>query len=217
MRVVKIEIFTFDELSAESQKKVLEKNININVEHGSEWWYSECWLELTPDQIKSRKINTVFSSRMGKDLSQVKLTKDSEWVDDNKANVDGFYPHYTGLFSWTDMHFRLSIAEYVSFDNLTVNCDETFREFLKVPKVLWNSVDYNFDTINGNTIIEFDLIDLTSKQQKTFDRAKKIFDKHVLDVINHLNEEYSFQTDDDAIKETINSREMEFTAEGETY
>lgn len=216
MRTIEVTLYNFDELSEEGQRQALINLSDINVDH--DWWDGDCWLELSTDQIKARRIKTVYNSRIGQDISDVQLTKGAEWTPDNNKNIDGYYPHYTGLFSWDDMYFDLGRGHYLQFNELRVNDDETFRKFLRIPKQLWENVHYAFWVHNQDTKLHIEENDpnrpFTERQLEIIDRATEIFNGHVQDAWNDLHETYLHLLSDEAIKEAIEANEYEFTEDG---
>ena len=183
-----IEIYKFNELSKESQQHAIERLWNINVEH--EWYDYDGLLDLTEKEIKDAKITN--------------------------------YPMNSGLISYVLLAFDFERGNHIEFDELKVNCEETFRKFLRIDKTTWNKIDYEFIVENESTSIEFSSEntldeDLTQKQLNKLDKAKDIFDVKVWEALNSLRNTYEYLTSKEAIIETIEINEYEFTKDGELY
>lgn len=198
-----ITVYKFDELSDDAKEKAVELMQYINVDNG-DWWYDEGLLELSEKEMKSRRI---------------KLS--DKWYEKSPhANIKGEYPAYTGLFEWKEIYFDIDRNSYIQFRGLTVNDDEIFRKFLRIPKRFWERLYYHFDEIPsryGNTIIEFeDTSDrpFTNKQLDIITRATHIFSNKVHEALFMLRKNFEYQTSREGVEETIRINEYTFTEEG---
>lgn len=129
------------------------------------------------------------------------------------------YPN--SLFSYDTIYFDIYKQEYLHFVKLRVNNDEIFRKWLKIPKVLWEKLGYDFIDTNRTTTIFFVASDplryFTEKQGEILDRAKDIFDNKVQEALVLLRNEYEYRTSREAIIETIEANGYEFYEDGTLY
>lgn len=209
-------VYSFDELEDDIQDKVVEKHADVNVDY--EWWDYDGLLCLTDAEMKSRHIQM----------------SDNWWESDKHknslGNIIGEYPAHTGLFSYSRIYFDIDRNNYIQFPDLTINCDETFRKFLRIPKRLWSRCDYRFESHRygyneGSTrlVIEPELRDErtqdyrepTERQQAIIDRAMEIMNEKIDEALSDLQKTYDHLTSEEAIIETLKANEYEFTAEGE--
>jgi len=199
MRIVETKVYHVNELSDEAKENAISNLCDINVDH--DWWDYDGLLDLTEKEMKSRRIKYMHPSAM--------------------KNVPGYYPSYTGLFKYDEIYFDIDRNWHLHFKNLVVQDDDTFRKFLRIPKRLWANTYYSFYNIKeryATTSIEFEEqnneLEFTDKQQEILDRAKEIFDDKVQEALVNLRESYEYLTGDEAIMETIEANEYEFTADG---
>ena len=126
------------------------------------------------------------------------------------------------LFKWNKLYFDLDRDRYIQFIDLEVTNDDIFRQFLKIPKKLWNRLYYSFynkNNYNNNIELVLDLDnnynDLTEKQNKIIDNAIEIFSSLVWNSLKELTNWYEELTSERSIIETIKLNEYEFTIEGD--
>ena len=196
------QVLTFDELSEAIQDKVVEKHFDFNVSH--DWWEGDWHLGLSTAEMKARRIT----------------------MSDKLAR--------TGLFSWDKMYFDgvgYSQNRYIQFPDLEVNCEETFRKFLRIPKRLWEVCTYEFETpagwgYNAGTtvlVIESDkwderlqdYTDFTEHQQEIVDNAMGIMNEKIEDALTGLQKEYEYLTSREQIIESLKTNDYEFPEDGE--
>ena len=209
---VKTNVYKFDELSEDSKQNAIEKLYDINVDFDN-WSYDDGYLELSEKEMKVRKI---------------KLSKKwYEWKDKNgkSGNIPGEYPAYSGLFKWNNMYFDIDRGGYIQFGGLEVTDFEIFRRFLKIPKKLWENCNWYFIAIPGREIstnfeIEPDFYngnDFTKKQQVIIDNAIEIMNDKISEALSMLKANYDYLTSREAIIETIEANEYDFTIDGKLY
>lgn len=110
---------------------------------------------------------------------------------------------------------------YIQFERLVVNNENVFRKWLRIPKRLWEKVDYEFPspTRNSSTTIEFSENDLwkvfTEKQKQILDRAKEIFDNKIEEALNILEKQYEYLTSREEIVASIEANEYWFNENGD--
>ena len=156
-----------------------------------EWWDMDGLLDLSENEMKERKIS--------------------------KREYGGL------MFSYDHLYFDIERGRiwYIQFERLVVNNENVFRKWLRIPKRLWENVDYEFPspTRNGITTIEFSenytYSDFTEKQQQILDRAKEIFDDKIEEALNILEKQYNYLTSREAIVETIEANEYWFNENGD--
>jgi len=204
------EVYKFKELPEEGQQAAINNLYDINVDY--EWWENDDGLlELTSEEFKSSKI---------------KLSKKwYEWKDKNgkQGNIPGEYPAYTGLFSWRKIYFDLDRGSYIQFIDLIVNDDNIFRKFLKVPKRLWDNSYYLFNEEPGREVNTWFIIEpeadvyFTEKQQVIIDNAIDIMNDKIREALSSLKSSYEYLTSEEAIIETIEANDYEFTIDGKLF
>lgn len=214
--VEEYQVMTFDELTEDQQEKAIEKNYDINVDHG--WWEGDYHLCLSEAEMKSRRIKfTSWEDRQ-------ELHKDAF---NSRGNIIGEYPAYTGLFSYDKIYFEF--GSHIQFEDLEVNCDETFRKYLRIPKRLWEVCSWSFyverysSCQNSTTFsIDADKWDerlqnytcFTDKQQAIVDRAEEIMNDKIADALSDLQKDYDYLTSEKGITEHFKEYGTEFTADG---
>jgi hypothetical protein len=156
-----------------------------------EWWDMDGLLDLSKSEMKERKIS--------------------------KREYGGL------MFSYDKLYFNIERGRswYIQFERLVVNNENVFRKWLRIPKKLWEKVDYEFPSParNSSTTIEFSenyiYCDFTEKQQQILDRAKEIFDDKIDEALNILEKQYNYLTSREAIVETIEANEYWFNENGD--
>ena len=200
-------VYKYDEMDEDMKEKVLEKHADININH--DWWDGDYHLGLTMAEMQSRKIP--LSDRWW----------ESDKPKDHRGNILGEYPAHTGLFCWDDLSFSLDDS-YIHFDHLWVTNEDVFRRYLRVPKALWETCDWDFYVEQGrygNTrlMIEPDYNYrevFTEKQQAIIDRAMGIMNDHIDEALVNLQKDFDQRQTRTAIEETLRANEYEFTEDG---
>ncbi len=179
-------LYKFDELSEEAQEKALDNMRDINVQDIF-WSDYDCKMGLSTKELKSRSMKSehIFSG-------------------DN------------------DCYFDVGRGSYIQFKDIEVENDDDFRRWLRVPKQLWLNSYYTIDKTpfrERNTTLEIEpdkesRNDFTDREQEIIDRAIEIFDDKVSEALVNLRNSYEYQYSDEAVKETIEANEYEFTEEG---
>ena len=191
---VLVKEYSFNELSESAKDKAIEKLYDLNLYDG--WWESDGMLDMTTEELKSRHID-------------IEVEKKREWW--GKC-----------LFSYTGIYFDLDRNHHLQFENLSVNDDNIFRKFLRIPKPLWYKLDgcWEFEN-NGrypNTELVFDTYyaegNITDREQAILDRASEIFSDKVSEALLMLQKEYDYQSSREAIIEGIEANEYSFDLDG---
>lgn len=196
MGTVETKAYKFDELSEEAQERAIEKYGDCNIDY--EWWDYDGMLDLTVDEMKSRRIKMV-------------------------DNVSMLF-EYGGC---QEVFFSLNRGRdfYIQFDEIEVTDDDLFRKFLRIPKTLWEKCDYRFvnnyrnnwpyGTPNTWLEIETNWTEFTGRQQAIVDRACEIMADKIAEALDGLEKEYEYITSEESIIDSIKANECEFTGDGD--
>lgn len=139
------------------------------------------------------------------------------------------------LITYKTMYFDIDRAWYIQFIDPQWADDEVARKFLRVPKKLWEMIEWTFINNNyggnnhGTTELSYEYAywhrgtagDFTPKQIEILDRAVEILDRAVEifsdkmeEVLRSLHNQYEYFVSDEGVKETILANEYTFTATG---
>lgn len=182
-------LYEFSELSDAAKQKALEILRYTNVDY--DWWDYDGHMGFSADEIRKHHLT--------EDESKHELVK------------------------FKELHFDLDRAAYVQFDGAQFSNDETARKYLGVPKSIWERTDWSFSNVchGGNncnsTELEYEWRgdhDLTPRQSAILDRAVERFKDKVHECYRNLQQSYDYLTSDEAIKESIEANEFEFTETG---
>jgi hypothetical protein len=125
------------------------------------------------------------------------------------------------LFSYTVWEFDLERGQYLQLDGVSVNNDEAFRKFLKIPKELWDQCSYYFenDSRNRNTYLDLLTIDeeTTDEENDILERAIEIMADKIHEAWVSLRNDYEYLISEEAIKDTIKTNECEFYEDGRLF
>ncbi len=118
--------------------------------------------------------------------------------------------------------FDLQRGRYLQLKNIVITDQERFRKNLRIPKSLWDALDYSFINTHceANTCIIFKKDgdeEFTSTQQDIIDEAVDLFDDMVESALCDLAGQYEYCTSDAAIKEHFKMNEYEFMADGTVF
>jgi hypothetical protein len=183
-------VYQFNELSDEAKQKALECMYDINVDH--EWWDYDGLLDLITEEMKSRKI---------------KLSD---------------YP--STLFSYTVEAFDVDRDWFIQLE-IDVKDDDIFRKFLRIDKRLWEQCEPVFETAprrNATTnfwiaIAKDNGNNLTQREAFIIERAEQIMNDKIDEALIGLRNNYEWLLSEEAIIETIEANEYEFTEDGKLY
>jgi hypothetical protein len=129
------------------------------------------------------------------------------------------------LITWKNLYFDLDRGWYIQFTDAQWKDEEIARKFLRVPKKLWERVEWSFENANyggnchGTTKLEFensywDDRDFTDKQAEILERAVEIFSDKMEEALKCLRSQYEWSVSDEAIEETILANDYTFTIDG---
>lgn len=197
MKTKTIQLFEFSELSKEAQDKVLDKHRDINTDFDS--WYEDDFLldGGLDEEIKKKFSNEGNTLRVLKDKKPIEV-----------------------LFSWENLYFDLDRGCYIQFNDLSVNDEDLFFDFLKIPARLRKHIFYSFENNREyNTKLDIEILDLKgkSKDEEVLERARNIFDDLIHKSFKSLREQYNYLLSDEAVKETIEANEYDFLESGEIF
>ena len=189
MRKVNIELYQFKELSEEAQKRVIE-NMQEDDSFLMYDWYS--WVY---DEFKSK----MYQKYM--------------------CNVNDIY--FTGFWSQGD---GASFSGYVIIEEY-LKATKQISKYANLRKYLEQytpSVDIrqsgNYYHSNTMSFYDEDFTEATEKQQdqlyKIMDEIEEVMKQEADDLYRELEQEYEYQTSDEAIAEQLINAEYEFYADG---
>lgn len=183
-------LYTFDELSESAQDKAIENLYDCNVDY--DWWDidAECFFGFDTDELKALK-------RAGATNTSAPLAFDK-------------------------MYFNIDRGSYIQFPDLWIRDTDTFRRWLHIPSWLIDRLQFSFGhgySRDGDTRLTIELdhptrYDFTPREQKIVDRAEEICNDKILECLSILRREYEYRTSREAIVESIESNEWEFTEDG---
>jgi len=124
------------------------------------------------------------------------------------------------IYKWDKIYFDLDRADYLQFDKLKVEDDDSFRQSLGISKKTWGKVHYSFvNDRENNTKIEFDnnyeVDSLSKEENEELEKAKESFSEQVHKAKKRLKESYEYQTTDEAVKEGLIANDYKFNEKGE--
>lgn len=125
------------------------------------------------------------------------------------------------LFSYKIGEFDLDRGQYLQLENIVVKNDDVFRQFLEIPKYLWNQCSYYFtnDTRKTNTYLELQTDEEPENNVDlyTLDKAVDIMGNKIHEAWVSLRNNYEYLISEEAIKETILLNEYEFYEDGRMF
>jgi hypothetical protein len=184
------QVYKWGELSDESKEKALERYRYFNVE--DDFWYD-------------------YDGKTGFTSAEI-----------SKYHLD---PEHSGdLLIYDNMYFDLDYNHrYIWFVNAEFAHDETARKFLGVPKALWNQVYWRIENRRygrgeQTTCLKYEPQDsdkeFTPKQIIVLDRAVERFADKMHDALQDLEKNYEYQLSDEAIIESFEANDYDFTEDG---
>ena len=204
MKTINVNLYTFEELSPEAQKKAIEKYHDINVDYN--WW---------------EFIYENFTE------------KNNKYFDIDKIYFSGFYSQGDGaMFEYKNVtkSFLFSIIDGLNLPNwkkeILKNVDFSFYGDHSGPRSNfychentaahfcdWYEPRLNYDKMNCNNIEDFLHDHLNIIQKEVIFKYKNL----CRELYRNLEKEYNFLTSEEAIKETLICNDYEFTSDGEIY
>lgn len=198
MRTIRTKVYKFNELSESAQEKAIEKLADINTDY--DWWestyedFKELCKTLSIDvDLKNTFFNGFYSQGSGSSFTAdidvcecLKAIKNEKWKEYAPKENLSFY-------KVTDNMLRLCHL-------CTCDIQPTNRE---------SSVRINFDSDTYGTHTNIDSV-ITEIEDFFEDVANTLNNW----LFSQLQTEYEYQTSKEAIIETIEANEYEFTADG---
>lgn len=190
MQTKTYEVYKWNELPEESKEKALKRYRFFDVEDS--YWHD-------------------YDGKTGFSSAEIK-----------KYRLD--VKHAGDLLKFKDCYFDLDWNyRYIQFTDAEFAHDETARKFLGVPKALWNQVCWSFTNrrygYRGETAtrLEFERDNgegFTPKQLAILDRAVERFANKMREALRDLQREYDYQVSDEAIIESFEINNYDFTLDG---
>lgn len=192
MRVIETKVFTFEELNSEARKKAIESLQHVNVKH-------DFWHDNAIDDAKQ------IGALMGIDIDEVHFS--GFWSQGDGACFTGTYAYKKGSVKAVkeyaprceEVH---SIAERLS----SIQKDN----FYKLEATIKHSGHYYHEYC---TDIDVRKDDNYPSDAVIIEVADCLRD-YMRWIYRQLEQEYDYQTSDEAIIDTIEANEYEFTEEG---
>lgn len=199
-RTVRTKVYKFNELSKEAQAKVIEKMYDINVDY--DWWkwtIEEQTEDLTEKGYEDVEISFSGFGSQGDGASLTGKLNLLKWLENN-GNALKIRSSVIGLINSGKVHVGIDITRfshhYVHERSTSVNVSVDF---------------YSNGLISWPDNIEKYLLDkLENYLESEVIRLNK-------GIYKALEEEYFYQTSEEAIKETIEANEYEFTQDGRLF
>lgn len=205
MKTISIQLFSFNELSKEAQKKAIEKHYDINVDHG--WW------EFVYDDFKEQARNEGF--------------------DIDRMYFSGFWSQGDGaMFEYSGLDDKL-LHDFV--DNILIGTEHLspMRKQWLLNNVYISGKGnqrghyYHNKSCSHSIYWEINNGDLhwTTNFYQWLESFCEDFEEFVINryddlcssLYTSLQNEYEYLTSEEAIKETIIINEYDFTEDGSNY
>ena len=191
--ITETKVYKFKELSETGKQKALDNLRDINVD--SEYWYDY-------------EGKTGFSQDETNALHANGLPKD--------------YVIPTELIDHDNIYFYLGRGSYIQLVNPSFSDDEVARCFCGVSKRIWSMLEHRFYVTsgrNGDTKIEFTYCGRREFKavNEAIEQAEERINDKIQEVLSDLRKNYDYATGDEAIIETIEANDYEFTEDGEIF
>lgn len=193
MRTEQIKVYTFDELSSEAQKTVLERFSDINVNF--DWW--EYILEEAASKLQKLGLKGVDKDNIGFNLGRGAHTS----IPLTKAHIQ--FTSQEGVEYYASL--QEGIKQFGAF----------YTEF---PSMGWRTSEIRpwveEVVLKDGTVLDEDI------PQKHIDRVYEQYSKalEVLkDTHKRLEEDYEYNISEEAIKDTLVANDFEFLEDGRIY
>ena len=193
------EVYKFEELDKATQEKVVSSMIDINTDHN--WWNGDYHLGFNEQEW-------------------ISVLGEAEYKKQSDACT------LPQVFKYDDISFDLDRGRFLQFRNLEVVDTEVFRRFLKLPTYIFQRISYSFEAprygcFDTNTRL---VLEWSDRSQDTYPKvetmlqdAEKIFSERVREALCDLQRSYDYLCSEEAIVETIQANEYEFTSNGKIF
>lgn len=198
MRTIRIKLYKFNELSESAKEKAIESLSDINVDY--EWWEStyEDFKELCKTlSIEVDLKNTFFSGF----YSQGDGSSFTAWIDVCeclKAIKDE---------KWKEYAPKENLQFYSVTNNMLRLCHLCACSIRPINRESSVKIDFDSDTYGTHPNIDSVITEI----EDFFEDVANTLNGWLY---NQLEKEYKYQTSKEAIKETIEANEYEFTQDG---
>jgi hypothetical protein len=211
MRTESINIYKFAELSEESQEKALNHLRYVNVEH--DWWefqYEDlktlCKLIGIDVDLKKTYFRGFYSQGDGSAFTaDVDVTEVISGIAEQKWKTE--FPTLELNFGKLNVDRRVLCLIADGVIDVRADIKTANRE---TAVTLEYSADFNWNECTNYNRIESEL----EKLESWLDDVMETLNGHFF---KRLRDEYDYQTSDEAVKESIEANEYEFTEDGEQY
>lgn len=136
-----------------------------------------------------------------------------------RMKVSPYNSHANDLLKYKNLYFDIGRGWYIQFEQCYFSDDEIARKFLRVPRGIWERVDWSFyGTRYHSTELKYEWQgdkELTKRQKEILDRAVEIFSDKMEEALKGLRDTYEYLLTDEAVKETILCNEYDFTEDGD--
>lgn len=176
-------------------------------------------------------------------IKEVKTYKFSELTEEGKRKaLEGLYD-INVEFDWWEcdglicdedweifdgqrkVYFDIDRESFIQFPELSIKNKEKFFALLKIPKRLLNLVDIGFEQKHygggrGATIMVWDWTgkhEITPKYEKIMESAVESFNNLMEETLSNIRKNYEYLTSEQAIIETIEANDYDFTADGKIF
>lgn len=196
MRIKKIKVYQYDELSDEAKEKALESLYDINVDYA--WWDFDGLTGLSEEEMKEAGIDHYPDEGIF-GYEDKYFSIDREWYLDLK---DCFVPDRKLFLKWLgipqELHERTSYSIYTP----------SGRNKSTVIKI---ELEPKYIEVNGEYETK---VPITTEESDIITRAEQKFHNKIQDCLHLLRKDYEYRTSKEAIEETIRINEYEFTEDG---
>jgi hypothetical protein len=188
MKTIEIKLFSFDELSEESQRKAIEEQGYFNYENNdfSEWVIDDCYL-LEPEQKELEKLykknNLIY-----KDL----LIKNNRKI-----------------------YFCLGRNRYLDISKgIEIQDDKLFLYWLGLTESLIKKISFE---IGEDEIFFYEEIETTKIENIKLEKAKEKFSNYCEDILNSIQKSINYYFEDEYIIEELKNNNQLFLDTGILY
>ena len=188
MKTIEIQLFSFDELSEESQKKAIEEQRNFNYKFNdfSEWVIDDCFL-LEPDKKELEKL-----------YKKNNLTYKDLLIKNNRK-----------------IYFSLGRNRYLDISKgIEIQDDKLFLYWLGLTDTIIKKISFE---IGEDEIFFYEEIETTKNENLKLENAKIKFSNYCEDILNSIEESIDYYYKDDYIIEELKSHDNLFLENGEKY
>ena len=191
--ITETKVYKFKELSETGKEKALDNLRDINV--AWDYWYD-------------------YEGKTGFSQDEIDAL--------HKAGLPKDHVIPTELIDHDNIDFDLGRGSYIQLINPSFSDDEVARCFCGVSKRIWSLLEHHFYVSNrrdGDTKIEFTYCGRRAlkKVNEAIEQAEERINDKIQEVLSDLRKNYDYQTSDEAIIETIEANDYDFTEDGKIF